>query len=444
MRSSDARSQGVSEGPPGRVSYLPVIVLGLTATGLGVLRSLERLGVEVHGVYSDPGAEIGRHSRMLRTVHRLADLESDREILDVLEKVRLLAGSPNLMVLIPASDRYARFMSENRATLETAFLFRVPPPAIATTFLDKRSTAEICRRHGVTIPRTCVPETLEDVEREAAQVRYPIIIKPAGIHAGFPGKNVKIADSEELLAFYRSHTDLIPHTVFQELINSGDGHILYVSTFSGADGTVLARCSFRKLRQWLPDRGVTSYGVSETFRELLDMTTSFLNETGYVGFAGVEFAQEVGTGEIFFLELNARTVLPNRLTADAGIDLTTIGYLEMCGADVPQGLVQRDGIYWIDLQHDIPSAFVRRSRGELTLREWVRDVRRATSYSSWDRRDPKPFLASMARLGTTGLGLTSGKQIHSIRSLPRLRRGRWLGLVYRLAPRDRASDQESF
>ena len=169
-------------------------------------------------------------------------IESDQEILDVLEEVRLQAGSPNRMVLIPASDRYARFMSRHRATLENAFLFRVPPPAIDTTFLDKRSTAEICRLHGVAIPRTCVPETLEDVEREAAQFRYPIIIKPDGIHTGFTGKNVIIADSDELLAFYRSHTDLIPQTVFQELINSGDGHILYVSTFSGADGTVLARC----------------------------------------------------------------------------------------------------------------------------------------------------------------------------------------------------------
>ena len=67
------------------------------------------------------------------------------------------------------------------------------------------------------------------------------------------------------------------------------------------------------------------------------MTTSFLNEIGYIGFAGVEFAEEVETGEIFFLKLNARAVLPNWLTADAGIDLTTIGYLEMSGADITQG-----------------------------------------------------------------------------------------------------------
>ena len=72
-------------------------------------------------------------------------------------------------------------------------------------------------------------------------------------------------------------------------------------------------------------------------------TTAFLDEIGYVGFTGVEYAEDAVTGERYFLELNARAVLPNQLFADAGVDLTAIGYLEMCGADIPRGLVQRDG-----------------------------------------------------------------------------------------------------
>ena len=358
---------------------------------------------------------------MLRTRHRLSDPESDQELLRVLQNVRQKAGSPEWMVLIPTSDRYARFLSEHRETLEASFLFRVPPATMRTTFLDKRSTADICRRHGVPIPRTCAPDTLGDVEQMAARFHYPVIIKPSGGPArGFPGKNVIVAGSDELLTFYRAHVDLIAATVFQELVDSGDGHILYVSTYSGAGGTVLARCSFRKLRQWLPDRGVTSYGVSETFRDLLDMTTSFLDQIGYVGFTGVEFAEDASTGEVYFLELNARAVLPNQLFVDAGVDLTAVGYLEMCGADVPHGLVQRDGVYWINFLHDIPSSFMRWTQGQLGLGEWVSDAWRATSFATWDRRDAKPFVATLARLAAVGMGLSSGKQVRSIRSLPRL------------------------
>jgi D-aspartate ligase len=401
--------------------FPPAIVLGLSPTGLGVLRSLARLGVEVYGVYSDPAAEIARHSRLLRARYRLMDTKADAEILGLLDTIRRRAGSPDRMVIIPTNDRYARFLSVQRETLDAAFLFRVPPAEIETTFLDKRASVDICLRYGIPIPRSCVPDTIEDVEGAADEFGYPVIIKPAGGgEVEFPGKNVVASSRDELLDFYRLHSDVIPHTIFQEFIRSGDGHILYVSTYSGADGKVLARFSFRKLRQWLPDRGVTSYGVSETYEDLLDLTTSFLDRIGYVGFTGVEYAEDAVTGERYFLELNARAVLPNQLFADAGVDLTAIGYLEMCGAGTPRGLVQRDGVYWINLLHDLPSAVVRRSRGELGAGEWLRDAWRATSFSSWDRHDPKPFIASMARLAAMGMGLSTGKQVRSIRSIPRL------------------------
>ena len=395
----------------------PAVVLGLSATGFGVVRSLASLGVEVYGVYHDPDAEMGRHSHRLRARYRLHDHDSDDEIHRILQSIRHRRGSNEPIVLIPTSDRFARFLSDHRSTLEGGFLFRVPPPAIATTFLDKRASDAICQEHGIPVPRTCSPDSLDDVEREAPTFRFPVIVKPAsGGVSGFPGKNVVVHAPDELLAFYRERPEVVPLTVFQEFIDSGDGHILYVSTYSGADGRVLARCSFRKLRQWLPDRGVTSYGVSETFPELLELTTSFLDDIGYVGFTGIEFAEDARTGEVLFLELNARAVLPNRLVADAGIDLTAIGYLEMCGASVPRGLSQRDGVYWINLQHDVPSSVFRWARGELSLAGWVHDAWRATSFAGWDRQDPKPFLASIARLGAVTLGLRSGKQAKSLRA----------------------------
>lgn len=389
------------------------------------MRSLARLGVEVHGVYADPAADIARHSRLLRTRYRLADSDSDEEIIQVLGSIRRKTDASHRPVVIPTSDRFARFLSAHGATLEADFLFRVPPAEIQTTFLDKRSTVEICRRHDIPIPRTCVPDVLDEVEHAARAFHYPVIIKPASGHAvGFPGKNVIAVSPDELLAFYRSHPDLVRDTVFQELIDSGDGHILYVSTYSGAEGTVLARCSFRKLRQWLPDRGVTSYGVSETLPGLLEQTTEFLNKLGYRGFTGVEFAEDANTGEAFFLELNARAVLPNQLFADAGVDLTAIGYLEMCGFPIPSGLVQRDGVYWINLVHDIPSSIVRWSRGGSGLRPWLRDAWQATSFAVWDRHDLRPFVASVARLGAVMVGLSPGKQVRSIRSLAGLIRTR--------------------
>jgi hypothetical protein len=59
--------------------------------------------------------------------------------------------------------------------------------------------------------------------------------------------------------------------------------------------------------------------------------------------------------------------------------------------------VQQDGIYWIDLIRDAASFAVKWRRGELGIRDWWRSVRMASSFALLDRRDFKPFVASIVR-----------------------------------------------
>ncbi len=410
--------------PPGPARP-PAIVMGLGPGGLGVVRSLVRLGVEVHGVYSHKGADMGRHSRALRSRYSIADLRSDTEIMATLQGIRRRISPGKRMVLFPTNDTHALFVSTHRSELEEGFLFRAPPVDIGVTFLDKRATVGICLRQGIPIPRSCVPDSLGDVERDAKHFRFPVIIKPAlQDDAGFPGKNIVAASADELLAFYGGRPDLVQRTMFQELVPSGDGHIVGINTYSGDDGRVLAWTSHRRLRQWLPDRGSSCFAVSETLTLLQEPTIRFLDDLGYVGFAGVEYAEDVATGQRFFLELNARVVLPNQLFADSGVDLTAIGYLEMCGQPTPRDLLQRDGVYWMDFQRDVPSSIVKWRRGQLGLREWAGGLRRVTSHATFDPRDPKPFVASLARLASAAVGRSSGRQIGSLRAFTNMFRSR--------------------
>jgi predicted ATP-grasp superfamily ATP-dependent carboligase len=398
--------------------------MGLGPGGLGVLRSLARLGVEVHGVYAYRG-DVGRHSRALRGRHLVVDRGNGSEVMTTLRRIRRHVSPGERMVLFPTNDTYALFVSERRSELEEDFLFRVPPASIKATFLDKRATVGVCLRHGIPIPRSCVPASPADVEQGAKDFGFPVIIKPAlQDDAGFPGKNVVAASADELLAFYDGRPDLVERTMFQEVIPSGDGHIVGINTYSGADGRVLAWTSHRRLRQWLPDRGASCYAVSETLTSLQEPTIRFLDDLGYVGFAGVEYAEDVATGQRFFLELNARVVLPNRLFADSGVDLTAIGYLEMCGQPTPRDLVQRDGVYWMDFQRDLLSSFVTWRRGRLGLFEWLGGLRRTTSHATFDLRDPKPFVASLASLASAALGRSSGRQLGSRRAFTDLFRSR--------------------
>lgn len=394
--------------------------MGLGPGGLGAARSLSRLGVEVYGVYSGSGAEVGHHSRVLRGRYPIRGAGSDAQVLATLQAIRRRVSPAARMVLVPANDRYAIFVATHRRELEEDFLFRVPGANLETSFLDKRATVKVCRDQGLPIPRSCVPEGRRDVIEAAGRFRFPVIIKPAlQDDASFPGKNVVVVDADALTAFYERRPELVVRSMFQELVPSGDGHIVGVNTYSGADGKVLAWVSHRRLRQWLPDRGATCYGVTETMASLAAETVRFLDDLGYVGFAGVEYAEDISTGEHLFLELNARVVLPNQLFADAGVDLTAIGYLEMCGRPTPRRPVQRDGVYWMDFHRDAASSFLKWRAGQLGFRAWLYSLRHVDSHATFELRDAKPFAATLALMASVALGQTSGRQAGSIRSIVR-------------------------
>ena len=286
--------------------------MGLGPGGLGVVRSLAGLGVEVHGVYSSKGADVGRHSRALRARYRVDHPGSVDEVLSTLRGIRRRVRPDERMVLIPANDTYARFVSVHRAELAEGFVFRVPPPGIESTFLDKRATVEVCLRQRMPIPRSCVPDDLADVERAAGDFRFPVIIKPAlQDDPGFPGKNVVVADRRRLPRLLRQPPR--PHLA-HDVPGAGPQrrrthrrrqHLLgrrrprprldLPSTSSASGCRTTARAASRSPRPWT---------------RFARRRVRFLDGLGYVGFTGVEYAEDTVTGQRLFLELNARVVLP--------------------------------------------------------------------------------------------------------------------------------------
>jgi D-aspartate ligase len=373
------------------------VVLGLTVNGLGVLRSLGTLGVPCVGIYKGR-RDYGRRSRYLRRSLRLDAGASDDEIEAALRE--LTAATEAKPVLIPTEDRYAQFVAWNQEALRERYVVRCPPRDLFDAFLDKAKTIELCQRHGLVIPASRVLGTRGAVEEAMASMRFPAIVKPRlTFDQGFPGKNFIAETPEALALFFDRRPQLLGGTVIQEVVPSGDGHILVVATYSGEDGRVLGIYTGRKLRQFLPDYGVTTFGVSESHPELARATRSFLEGIGYRGFAALEFARDRLTGQISFLELNARTYYHNRLFADAGVDLTRIGWDEMVGSSERSEMpAQRDGVHWLDFARDLRSFYRKRRQGAERLGGWLRSLLKTRSFAVFDVRDVGPALLAAGQL----------------------------------------------
>jgi len=393
MHPSSSDSEKGGNGAP---AFRGAVILGSNVNGIGVIRSLGRLGVTCGAIFPPQDGDHAYHSKYLRVAERAAADADDHELREVLARAAGLLRAPR-PVLIPTSDRYSQFLCTNQASLAEEYIFNCADIDLYDTFLDKWKTYGICNENNVLVPRTVCPQATDQLPAIARDLRYPVIVKPRYTFGdAFPGKNAQCENITALLAFFERH-DVIGDAIIQEIIPSGDGDVLVLASYSDNDGKVRAMYSGRKIRQYLPDYGSTSFGISEKHPELEQRTREFLDKIGYRGFAMVEFARSRDDGRPYFLELNTRTAWTNRLFADAGVDLTQIGYLDMIGMDyeaVVGPIEQRDGINWLEFRRDFGSMRIKRKHQEITILQWLRSIVRARSFAYWSWRDPIPFVVA--------------------------------------------------
>jgi D-aspartate ligase len=392
---------------------IPAVIMGLDPSGLPSVRTLGAMGVPCLGMHWGSRWEIGRYSKYLLRMIQVPYPPSHQQLLRALDELTepWREASP---ILIPAEDIYAAFIDEMQDALRPRYTLRASPEKLYALFVDKARTIEACSDQGVVIPRSVAIDSAQNVSAVCSDFRFPVIVKPRSSYGtGFPGKNFVASSASELARFFGDRPDMVGRTVAQEVIHSGDGKIVVAFTYSGREGKVLAQVTVRKLRQWRPDYGQTSFGRSELVPEVARITERFLNAIEYQGFAAVEFAEDADTGRYFLLEVNPRLGLPIQLVLDANVDLIRIAYREMGemrqedSATAPSPR-QIDGVHWIDFRYDVFSFLDKYRRSKLSLSAWLRSLLRASSYATFDVRDPKPFLASSRELARDLLGAAAG------------------------------------
>jgi predicted ATP-grasp superfamily ATP-dependent carboligase len=122
------------------------------------------------------------------------------------------------------------------------------------------------------------------------------------------------------------------------------------------------------------------------------MAMRFLKGVKYTGIGELEFKRDERDGEFKLIELNARSWLQNSLAARAGIDTAYLQYLDLTGRKLPELKPCLEGIRWVDLLSDIPTFWVMRERGEISISEWIRSWMGAEVHAYGALDDLKPVL----------------------------------------------------
>ncbi len=226
------------------------------------------------------------------------------------------------------------FLAENpdfaTACAEAGFIFVGPPAEVMRCLGNKVSARALAENANVPVmPATDpLPDDLDMVKRQAADLGYPVMLKASW---GGGGRGMRVLENESDLvseldgarreaasAFGNDEMyleKLVRRARHVEVQILGDHHGNLVHLFE-------RDCSVQRRHQKVVERAPASY-FDDGMRESLCAAALRLGQAaGYVNAGTVEFLQDVDSGAFYFIEVNPRIQVEHTVTEEVtGVDL---------------------------------------------------------------------------------------------------------------------------
>jgi D-aspartate ligase len=385
---------------------LPVLILKtghypVHHGGLGIIRSLGRLGIPVYTVAEDhltPAAT----SRYLAGsfVWSAGDLPRP-QMLEALARIGRNLDRPT--ILIPTDDLGAILVAEESATLRQWFIFPDISAGMPRNLANKGMLYTVCRQMGVPCPNTLVPTTLSDVTEFVESTRFPMVAKAA---AGWlnPKPKTSIVHSERELVdvWHSTRNSPNPNLLIQEYIPDGEDWFFHGYCNGASD--CLAGFTGMKHRSLPPHFGITTLGKSVTNDVLFHQVETLLKAISYAGIMDLDYRFDERDRQYKLLDFNPRIGAQFRVFEDDnGLDVARALYRDLTGQIVRRSK-QVDGRVFVVEPDDLRASVTYFRRGELSACAWLHSFkgRKEFAWFSWD--DPLPFLMVWARFAIRGVG----------------------------------------
>lgn len=378
----------------------PVVVLkSVGHGGLGILRSLGRLGVRVHVVDGDSGtpAFFSRYCRE-KFVWDI-DGKPPRETADYLLQVGRRIGARS--ILMPTTDAGAILIAEQAARLREWYLLPDQSSELVQTLCSKKLMYYLAKRHGVATAETLFPRDRNDVLEFLNKVTFPVMLKAIHGRAQWlrSGKTMVIVRSQqELLEQYdRMENSQEPNLMLQEYIPGADDTVWMFNGYFNESSECVIGFTGKKIRQCPVHRGVTSLGVCVRNEQVERTTRDFMKAIGYRGILDIGYRYDARDGSYKVLDINPRIGATFRLfVAENGMDVARALYLDLTGQPIPSSTA-REGRKWLVEDLDVASSIHYQQEGALNARQWLGSFRGVEEAAYFAADDPFPLAPMAAR-----------------------------------------------
>jgi predicted ATP-grasp superfamily ATP-dependent carboligase len=365
--------------------------------GVGAIRSLGRLGVPVFAITEDrwTPAAVSRHLRD-RFVWPTTGLEEPAWLVERLLDIGRRIGRPT--VLIPTDEEAAVLIAEHAADLSDAFLFPRIEPTLPRRLASKRGLHDLCLQYDIPTPRAAFPANLYEVDKFAAEARFPVVAKNLEAferyRAPVVSSTTRFNDATELHALARTWGEEFS-VILQDYLPREDAEDWIVHSYCDASSTCLVQFTGVKVRSWPPHAGITTCAYAVPNPELMEMTARFVRSVGFRGVIDLDWRYDRRDGQYKLLDFNPRMGAQFRLfETEAGVDVVRALHLDLTGREVPPSN-QVNGRRFLVENLDLPAMLAYRRSGYTTSSAPAKAS--ATELAWLARDDLRPFFVMLAQ-----------------------------------------------
>ena len=368
-----------------------VIILGNEYQALGLLRQLSAAGIKCVLIDQDSYGP-ALFSRFRTQFHRSPAYQSD----DFWPWLSNLANANGYAgwVVVPTDDEQMRQFAEHFAEAQSLFRYAGLPWERYQHVYNKRLAHVFATDLGIPVAKTFIPKSRSDLPTRE-EMEFPLIIKPAfkrEFSKCSKKKAILTRSLEEIQGLLNGTLHRVPidHLIYQELIPGGGGNQWSYCGFF-VEGVPIAAFTACRRRQKPPDFGRASTYVLASYDEEVERYSRMvLAALKYTGLAEVEWKRDPRDARLKFLEVNARCWGWHTLASRVVGNLPAMLYDYLVNGTI-QKIEPRYGPKWVKWITDVPVSLHLLARRELTVRQYVNDLRGDLISCDWDKSDPLPF-----------------------------------------------------
>lgn len=378
----------------------PVVVLcSPHHGGLGVTRSLGRLGVPVFNVDSSRWAP-AFYSRYCRGKF-VWDLDETGPEESLGRLIEIARKTGRRCVLIPTTDHAALFVADYAAQLQKWYITPDASRVPVNSLCSKREMDSLAKEFGIPTARTFFAQTRKGLLEHLKNVGLPVMIKAVHVNArSRTGKTKWLVRTRPDVSALDEFLDRVSpndwtNIIVQEYIPGGQDAVWIFNGYFNHDSECLLGFTGKKLRQCPIYTGVASLGVCHHNPIVENTAFRFVKAAGYRGIIDMDFCYDARDGLYKLVDVNPRIGSTFRLfVASDGMDVARALYLDLTGQPVPRSRAS-NGRKWIVEDLDLMASWRSSRHRKLTFRDWVRSLRgiREAAFFSWD--DLLPVLAML-------------------------------------------------